>query len=112
MTELNLQIGNRQSPIDNLLSIDAGEPRPIRLPVCLHVMPAACIPPVAAWLQDRARCVFHFRVLRGGEFQNVESPDARAVLRHAVLGKTDHLVVQHQQSAARARTTLVTAYYW
>ena len=82
--------------ISEFEAVDAGEPGSVWLLVRIDVVHAVGVPAFAGWLQNWARAVFHFDVGRGREFENVESSDARAVLRHAVLRETDQFVVQRQ----------------
>src|SRR5688500_6794361 len=72
-------------------------------------MHAGRVPIAAAGFKDRARRVFSLRVVRGGEFENVESADARAVLWYALLRKANQFIVDRQDSTCRTRATLVIA---
>src|SRR5688572_6082037 len=80
--------------------------------MCVDVMHAERVPASAAWLQNRARKVLDFSIIRGGEFDNVKSPDTRAVQWNAILREANQLTFERQYSTGGTRATRVIFDDW
>src|ERR1043165_3538192 len=76
------------------------------------MMHAVSVPAVAGRFENWTMTDLDFSVTARRQFENLESPDATAVTRHAVLREAKEFVVELQDATGGTRAALVVSDEW